>query len=71
MSQHREFLEVIDDSHLHEGHAGAASGQGHFTVVIQCKTLSDLPKVKAHQLIYQALGGLMHQEIHALSIRLV
>ena len=27
-------LEVIDESHLHVGHAGAQSGKGHFRVVI-------------------------------------
>jgi BolA protein len=66
-----ESLEVIDDSHLHEGHEGAKSGKGHFTVVIQSRYLSGLPKVKSHQLIYQALGDLMTDEIHALSIRMV
>lgn len=29
-----EQLDITDDSHLHEGHAGARDGAGHFTVTI-------------------------------------
>ena len=29
-----EKLEIADDSHLHRGHAGAASGAGHFSVLV-------------------------------------
>jgi BolA protein len=64
-------LEVIDESHLHVGHAGAQSGAGHFAVTIGAKALDNLSKVKAHQLIYKAVDGLIPTEIHALRITIL
>ncbi|MEE4244814.1 MAG: BolA family protein [Kangiellaceae bacterium] len=64
-------LEVIDDSHLHAGHAGAKTGMGHFTVVIGSQQLADKRAVQSHQMIYQALGEMMKTDIHALSIKIV
>jgi BolA protein len=60
-------LEIIDDGHLHAGHAGARQG-GHFRVRIVAAQFSGLRTVQRHQLIYQALGELMRTEIHALGI---
>lgn len=62
-------LEVIDDSHLHAGHAGATSGKGHFTVIISSDQFSGLTSLQRHKLIYSALGDLMQTDIHALTIR--
>ncbi len=62
-------LEIIDDSHLHAGHAGARSGKGHFTVVIASEQFAGLSSIKRHQLVYQALGGMMQTDIHALAIK--
>jgi BolA protein len=61
-------LEITDDSHLHAGHAGAADGRGHFSVVIVSGQFSGLPTVKRHRLVYEAVGDLMTTDIHALSI---
>ncbi len=63
-------LDVIDESDQHIGHA-QAGGAGHFRVVIQSAELAELPRVKAHQKIYQALADLMGSEIHALAIELL
>lgn len=63
------FLQVIDDSADHIGHAGAASGAGHFTVVVESQAFKNLSLVQQHRLIYQAIGNdLMGGEIHALRI---
>ena len=62
-------LEIVDESHLHVGHAGAASGGGHFQVVIMAKDFSGLSKLARHRLIYEALGDAMKTDIHALSIK--
>ena len=62
-------LEVIDDSHLHAGHAGAKEGKGHFTVIIQSEAFAGLSRLKQHQAIYQALGAMMETDIHALAIK--
>jgi BolA protein len=62
-----EALEVVDDSHLHVGHAGAREGR-HFTVRICSGRFEDLTRVARHRLVYDALEGLMTQGIHALAI---
>ena len=62
-------LEVIDNSAAHAGHAGAQSGAGHYTVVIQAACFTGLSPIKQHQLVYDALTGLIGPEIHALSIK--
>ena len=65
------LLEIIDESHLHRGHAGAASGAGHFKLRISAEALNDLSPVQSHRLIYQALDEMMGPDIHALSIEVV
>jgi BolA protein len=63
--------EVIDESHLHRGHAGARDGRGHFRVRIAAPALHGLRRLEAHRRVYEALGDLMETEIHALAIELV
>jgi BolA protein len=60
-------LEVIDDSHLHAGHAGAREGR-HFTVRVTSGRFAGLSRVARHRLVYHALHGLIAQGIHALAI---
>jgi BolA protein len=62
-------LEVTDDSHLHAGHAGAADGRGHFSVLIVAEAFSGLPTLRRHRLVYEAVGDMMQTDIHALSIQ--
>ncbi len=62
-------LEITDDSHLHKGHAGAASGAGHFTVNVIADVFKDKSLIERHRMIYQAVNDLMRTEIHALSIQ--
>jgi BolA family transcriptional regulator, general stress-responsive regulator len=62
-------LRVDDDSHLHAGHAGAATGRGHFRVDIVSPAFAGMTPVARHRRIYDALGGLMQTDIHALSLR--
>jgi len=62
------LLEVVDESHLHAGHAGAQSGKGHFRLRIVAPQFSGLALIKRHRLVYAALGDLMETDIHALSI---
>ena len=64
-----DFVGVDDQSHLHAGHAGAASGGSHFEVVVVSKEFEGLGKLARHRLIYQALGDAMAHDIHALSIK--
>ena len=62
-------VEVVDESHLHAGHAGAKSGGGHFRAVIVSEKFAGLSRVKAQQLVYAAMGAWMGNEIHALSLQ--
>lgn len=61
-------LDIIDDSHLHAGHAGARDGRGHFRVRIVAQEFAGLRPLQRHQLVYRSLGELMTTDIHALSI---
>ncbi len=65
-----DSLDVADESHKHEGHAGAKTGMGHFAVTIQSPLFADKKILACHRLIYQALDDLMNTEIHALRITL-
>jgi BolA family transcriptional regulator, general stress-responsive regulator len=64
-----DSLEVIDDSHKHVGHAGARDGRGHFTVDIVSEAFAGKPPLVRHRAVYAALGRMMEDDIHALSIR--
>lgn len=62
-------LEIVDDSHKHAGHPGAASGGGHFNVLIVSEKFVDESSIARHRMVYAALDSLMPTEIHALSIK--
>lgn len=62
-------VEVVDESHLHAGHAGAKSGGGHFRALIVSEKFAGLSRVKAQQLVYAAMGAWMGKEIHALAMQ--
>ena len=61
-------LKIVDDSHRHVGHAGAADGRGHFSVRIVSERFAGLPVVRRHRLVYEAVGDMMTTDLHALSI---
>jgi BolA protein len=60
-------IEVQDDSDLHAGHAGARDGK-HFTVRIVSPRFAGLARVARHRLVYDSLGPLASQGVHALAI---
>ncbi len=60
-------LEVINESHLHVGHAGAAEGS-HFRVKLVSEQLVGLSRVARHRLVYDALRDVIPQGVHALAI---
>lgn len=63
-------FELVDDSASHTGHAGAAErGGGHFYATIVSPVFAGKTLVQRHQLVYKALGEMMHTDIHALSIK--
>lgn len=60
--------QLVDDSHLHAGHAGAASGAGHFSVRLVSDRFNGLNRLARHRLVYDCLRDMMHSDIHALNI---
>ena len=61
-------LDIVDESHLHAGHAGAASGGGHFKLRIIAPEFTGLTLIARHRAVYAALNRHIPQEIHALTI---
>lgn len=63
------YLELIDESYKHVGHAGVKERGGrHYKLIISSTEFQGLPLIKKHQLIYRLLNDLMQNKIHALSI---
>lgn len=63
-----QSLSIADESHLHAGHAGAASGGGHFALEIVAPEFKGLNLVARHRAVYAALNRHIPKEIHALRI---
>ena len=61
-------LLIEDESHLHAGHAGAASGGGHFKLQIIAPDFQGMSSVARHRAVYSALKRHIPNEIHALTI---
>jgi len=64
------LLEIVDESHLHHGHAGAApGGETHYSIRIQANALAGLSRVAKHRAINEALKAEFASGLHALAIR--
>lgn len=63
-----ETLGVEDESYLHEGHAGAKDGRGHFRVLIISIKFDGKSMIERHRMIYRTLDDMMALDIHALAI---
>lgn len=63
-----QALQVDDESALHAGHAGAASGGGHYRVYIVSSAFAGYNRLARHRLVYDALRSLLPTQIHALAI---
>ena len=62
-------LEVVDESERHRGHAGyREGGNTHWRVAIVSPRFAGTSTVQRHRMVYQALGNLMNNPIHALAI---
>lgn len=59
-------IDLIDEGALHRGHAGAASGHGHFALELTSQKFAGLTPIARQRLVYEALGDLMKTDIHAL-----
>ena len=63
-------IELTDDSEKHRGHVGYnPAAESHFSLEIESEAFADKSRVERQRLVYRALGELMHERVHALSIR--
>ena len=64
-----ESLEVQDESHLHEGHAGhRPEGETHFRVYIVSQAFQGKSRVDRHRMINATLAGELAGSVHALAL---
>lgn len=62
-------LDLVDESAQHAGHAGARpGGNTHWRLTIVSPRFDGKNSVSRHRLVYEALGELMQDPIHALAI---
>ena len=62
-------LEIHDDSAEHTGHAGAANGGGHFSVLIVSNMFCGVSRLERHKTVLARVSDLLPHPIHALSIK--
>lgn len=63
-------LNVVDESHLHKGHAGARpEGETHFRVAITSEAFRGKSRVESHRMVNTALEPEFDKGLHALAIR--
>ena len=63
-------LDLEDQSHQHIGHAGHdPRGESHFALSIESPAFAGLSRADRQRKIYAALGDLMRERVHALTIR--
>ena len=64
------FIRLTDDSEKHRGHGGYnPSGESHFSLEVESAAFAGKSRVERQRMIYKALGELMKERVHALSIR--
>jgi BolA protein len=64
-----ESLDVTDESHLHEGHAGhRPGGETHFRVYIVSPVFQGKSRIERHRMINGALSAELAGSVHALAI---
>ncbi|MEO7564314.1 MAG: BolA family protein [Sphingomicrobium sp.] len=65
-----ETLHLRDDSEHHRGHAGYnPAGESHFSLIITSASFAGKSRVERQRMVYAALGELMEERVHALSIK--
>lgn len=63
-------IELIDDSEKHRGHGGHnPAGESHFTLLIESAEFAGKSRVERQRMVNRALGELVGNRVHALSIQ--
>jgi BolA family transcriptional regulator, general stress-responsive regulator len=63
-------LDVIDESHQHEGHAGhREGGETHFRVYIVSEAFRGKTRIERHRMVNETLAAELKGGVHALAIQ--
>ncbi|WP_310467745.1 BolA family protein [Sphingomonas sp.] len=63
-------IELNDDSEQHRGHGGYnPAGESHFSLVVESAAFAGKSRVERQRMVYAALGDLMRERVHALTIK--
>jgi BolA protein len=63
-------VELVDDSEKHRGHGGYnPAGESHFTLLIESPLFAAKSRVERQRMVHSALGELVGDRVHALSIK--
>ena len=64
-----ESLDVADESHLHEGHAGhGPGGETHFRVYIVSPAFEGKSRIERHRMVNATLAAELKGSVHALAV---
>ncbi len=64
-----ESLDIVDESHLHAGHAGhRPGGETHFRVTVVSEAFRGKSRVERHRMINATLAAELAGGVHALAI---
>lgn len=67
-----EFIQVLDNSHLHSGHLGSRpSGETHFAIKIKSSMFKNYSKLAIHRQINKSLSEEFLNGMHALEIEII
>ena len=62
-------LEIVNESHLHRGHAGSpGTGHSHFRVRIVAEAFRDQSRVACHRQVNDVLADVLKRDVHALAL---
>lgn len=67
---HPDYLEVLDESDQHIGHAGHQGGGRHFAIIIGSAAFNNMSRVEAHRQLYALFTDMMPEPIHALRLQI-
>jgi BolA protein len=63
-------VELIDDSEKHRGHGGYnPAGESHFSLLVESPLFSGKSRAERQRMVHSALGDMVGERVHALSIR--
>ncbi len=64
-----DALQVVDESHLHAGHAGARpEGETHFRITVVSPAFAGKSRVERHRMVNSTLAEELAGPVHALAV---